>query len=209
MNGRVMGVMGLVVVVGWVGLRAADPGAGAAATSVGGGAMPVGALVPFAGPGAAVPEAQGWLLCDGREVETRDFPELERVLGTSWGRASVPGRVRLPDLRGRFVRGVNGGAPGGEHDPEASARRASAPGGDEGDRVGTYQDDVTGPHQHPLMGVGDAIGAGAAGEWVRFFATRVPDETAPVLRNLAAVEMSAGVETRPRNVAVTWMIRAR
>lgn len=198
----------LLVWLGWVALRAADRGtpAAAALSAVG---LPVGSLVPFAGPATLVPEDQGWLLCDGREVESGTYPELERILGTAWGRPTAAGRVRLPDLRGRFVRGVNAGAPAADHDPEAGARRASAPGGHEGDAEGSYQEDAVGPHQHPLLGTGDAIGPGAAGEWVRFFGTKVPDDAAPMVRNTAAIEAPGGAETRPRNVAVHWIIRAR
>ncbi|MCC6234815.1 MAG: tail fiber protein [Verrucomicrobiales bacterium] len=208
MNQRRIWLVSGLALAALFGLRAADPVPTVPATIAPGG-LPVGSLVAFAGAAASVPETQGWLLCDGREVEAAIYPELDRVLGSSWGRATAVGRIRLPDLRGRFVRGVNAGAPGEDHDPEAASRRASAPGGDEGDRPGSYQEDAVGPHRHPLMGAGDAIGAGPAGEWVRFFGTKVPDDAAPVVRNLAAIEPGEGVETRPRNVAVHWLIRAR
>ena len=43
---------------------------------------------------------------------------------------------KTPDLRGRFVRGVDSGA---GQDPDAAKRTASALGGNTGDRVGSFQ----------------------------------------------------------------------
>jgi microcystin-dependent protein len=39
----------------------------------------------------------GWLLCDGRYVNTADYPELDAVVGTAYG-ARVGGTFRLPPL---------------------------------------------------------------------------------------------------------------
>src|SRR5262249_50315697 len=69
---------------------------------------PVGGVVALAGPwpphkaGRArwSEDEIGWLLCDGRKIEGPKYAELRAVLG-----AAV-----LPDARGRFLRGVDGGA---------------------------------------------------------------------------------------------------
>ncbi len=171
--------------------------------------VPVGSIVAFGGPATRVVETSGWLMCDGREVSATAFPTLHAVLGSAWGEGSASGTFRLPDLRGRFLRGVNYAAPGEGRDPDALQRGFSAPGGNTGDEVGSLQEDTAGPHTHPLVGVGDAIGQGQAGGWIRFHENKVPDAAAPVFRNTWAVEPPGAAETRPRNVAVNWIIRAR
>jgi microcystin-dependent protein len=61
---------------------------------------PVGGVALFAG---TLPENVGWLLCDGREFNTRDYEELFAAIGNIYGGAS--GAFRIPDYRGRFLRG--------------------------------------------------------------------------------------------------------
>ena len=66
--------------------------------------VPVGAIFPFAGN--VVPT--GYLLCDGSEVRTADYPVLYSVIGYSYKAAiSLRGYATfgLPDLRGRFPLG--------------------------------------------------------------------------------------------------------
>lgn len=46
----------------------------------------------------------GWLLCDGRSVSRTDFPELFKVVATSFG-ATDSNSFNLPDLRGRVYGG--------------------------------------------------------------------------------------------------------
>jgi hypothetical protein len=186
--------------------RGADTAATASLTP---GALPVGTILAFGGPASAVPEAGGWLLCDGRELAATQYPDLQAVLGTAWGEGRNSGMFRIPDLRGRFLRGVNYGATGDHRDPDRDQRGTSGPGGNSGNEVGSLQEDAAGPHQHPLSGVADAIGQGAGAEWIRFHATKVPDENAAVLSNTWSVQPPGPAETRPRNVYVNWIIRAR
>lgn len=65
-------------------------------------AVPIGAILPFAG--TIVPP--GYLLCDGSEVERTRFTELYDVIGNTYG---IPTRgvntFVIPDLRGRFPLG--------------------------------------------------------------------------------------------------------
>lgn len=65
-------------------------------------AVPIGAILPFAG--TTVPT--GYLLCDGSEVERTRFTELYDVIGNTYG-VSVIGvnTFKIPDLRGRFPLG--------------------------------------------------------------------------------------------------------
>jgi microcystin-dependent protein len=72
-------------------------------------APPIGTVMSFAGdftdPGlrAALLTA-GWLPCDGSLVRISAFPELYRVVGTTFG--SAPLKFAVPDLRGYFVTGA-------------------------------------------------------------------------------------------------------
>jgi microcystin-dependent protein len=63
----------------------------------------VGAVIPFAGNETKVPA--GWLLCDGAEYNTNDYPELQGVIGSTYG-SSVASKFKVPDLRGYVVVGV-------------------------------------------------------------------------------------------------------
>ena len=67
-------------------------------------AVPIGAIMPFAGSEAPY----GYLLCDGSELEKARYSDLFDVLGTRYnGTAPLVGvnTFRLPDLRGRFPLG--------------------------------------------------------------------------------------------------------
>jgi len=67
-------------------------------------AVPIGAIMPFAGN--VIPD--GYLLCDGSEVERSKFSDLFDVIGVTYnGTAPLQGvgTYRLPDLRGRFALG--------------------------------------------------------------------------------------------------------
>lgn len=101
-------------------------------------AVPVGTVVPFTGDPAFLPE--GFLLCDGSEVSRVDFSELFAVMGTSHGAGDGSTTFHLPDYRGRFLRGVDGGA---GRDPDAAGRAPMNPGGNTGDAVGTLQADAS------------------------------------------------------------------
>jgi hypothetical protein len=68
--------------------------------------IPVGIIFPFAGSASAVPT--GYLLCDGSEVLTAEYPTLFSVIGYTYkASASLIGLATfaLPDLRGRFPLG--------------------------------------------------------------------------------------------------------
>jgi microcystin-dependent protein len=64
--------------------------------------IPIGTILPYAGN--IIPN--GYLLCDGSEVERTRFPELFDVIGNIYGVPVVGvNTFRLPDLRGRFPLG--------------------------------------------------------------------------------------------------------
>jgi microcystin-dependent protein len=67
-------------------------------------AVPIGAILPYAGPTAP----DGYLFCDGSEIERTKFGDLFDIIGVFYnGTAPLIGvnTFRLPDLRGRFALG--------------------------------------------------------------------------------------------------------
>jgi microcystin-dependent protein len=126
----------------------------AAGAFLGAGVVPTGAVLPFAGPASAVP--QGWLLCDGLELDPDTHPQLYAVLGTAHG-GNAPFSFRIPDYRGFFLRGVDGGA---GVDPDASTRLAMAPGGNTGNAVGSVQLHQFQTHSHSTTSHSHTINPG-------------------------------------------------
>ena len=154
--------------------------------------VPIGTILPYGGlvDGNAEGElaSQGWLVCDGEEYSEEEYPELENTIGTIYG-TSRPGMFKVPDLRGRFVRGVDAGA---GRDPDAGARS----GGDERTKLGSLQEDEFKSHTHTstrenVEGPAN-IRSGGAG-WI----------------NQGKTSATGGKETRPKNIYVNWIIKAK
>lgn len=97
---------------------------------------PVGMVSPFAGTSAPT----GWLLCNGATVSRTTYAALYAVVGDAFGNGNGSTTFHLPDLRGRFIRGVDGAT---ARDPNAGTRTAMNSGGNTGDAVGSVQDDAT------------------------------------------------------------------
>lgn len=63
--------------------------------------VPTGSILPYAGGTAP----DGWLLCDGSQVNRVDYKALFDVIGTTYGIGDGSTTYNLPDLRGRFPLG--------------------------------------------------------------------------------------------------------
>jgi len=98
--------------------------------------VPPGTVVAFAGDTAPA----GWRLCNGDALSQTEFPALFRAIGTAHGNGGASGMFNLPDLRGRFVRGVSRGT---SNDADRATREIPNPGGNSGDRVGSLQRSAT------------------------------------------------------------------
>ena len=154
-------------------------------SSGGGGDLPIGTIIPFAG--SQIPS--GWLLCDGSSVSRSTYSNLYTALGNTWGSSSST-TFNLPDLRGRFLRGVDSGS---GNDPDASSRTAINSGGNTGDNVGSYQNDEFKSHNH---GISTSSGSG----------------TNSVMRggginSGSSTSYRGGNETRPKNAYVNYIIK--
>jgi len=148
-----------------------------------GSALPVGVPVPW--PSATPPT--GWLKCNGAAFSSEKYPNLAKVYPT----------LKLPDLRGEFIRGWDDGR-----------------GVDAGRVILSIQGWLTGSHYHnirswdawdntvlvpndrggdSLLSTDNAVQEGAInGKFTSQYRT----------------ELSGGNETRPRNIAFNYIVRA-
>ncbi len=165
--------------------------------------VPPGTIIAFAGPVQNVPA--GWIYCDGHAVFRSDFPNLFNAIGTSWGVGNFNGDAfNLPDLRGEFLRGIDGGT---GRDPDRDSRVAEFVGGNTGNNVATYEGDQFRSHSHGIVSLN---GGGVLGSFV-------PGSDHPGwtdggfwgqtdILNLS-IQPAGGGETRPQNAAVIWIIK--
>ena len=174
-----------------------------------GAGSPIGSVTAFAG----VNVPAGWLVCDGSVVSRTTYSNLFAVIGNAWGDGDGVSTFNLPDLQGRFLRGVDNGT---GRDPDAASRTASNNGGNTGSSVGTVEDQqylahthgVTDPgHFHKSVntdvvrntgGYGTGIGTGGLG----------PNQITMTTNTTGiSINNSGGTETRPKNAAVYFIIK--
>ncbi len=159
--------------------------------------VPIGTILPYGGlvDGNARGELQrqGWLICDGEEYSEEEYPELDNTIGVYYGTPSRPRMFKVPDLRGRFVRGVDAGA---GRDPDVGARS----GGHETTKLGSVQEDELRSHAHsvPVRGSQHDDGQPACGH----------DQQLRT-RDGYSTRGTGGKETRPKNIYVNWIIKAK
>lgn len=137
-------------------------------------------------------ESSGWMLCDGRSLNTKCYPELFCVLGYLYGRNGD--EFRIPDYRGLFLRGVDAGS---GMDPDAS-RRIAPTGEGVSSGVGSLQCDSVQVHTHTYKSATLAAvsqSGNAASQASSDEATSGPDKPA-----------RTSSETRSRNVSVNYII---
>ena len=131
----------------------------------------------------------GWLLCDGTAVSQTTYADLFAVIGCNFGCSG--GNFNLPDLRGRFLRGRDGGS---GRDPDSGTRLAMSTGGNTADNVGSVQVDDFKSHIHSAnWAPGGGGGGGAALD--------------PLRNNIWNTNATGGNETRPVNAYVNFMIK--
>ena len=147
---------------------------------------------------------KGWAVCDGSSVSKEDekFEKLFEVIGTIHGGDGVP-NFNLPDYRGRFLRGVDGEA---GRDPQAAER--AAPGanntGNSGNAVGSIQNDQFKRHDH-ANGNGRYLSRVDGGNTVH-----APTDNSAGELNIRygdPIAAKGGVETRPKNAYVIYLIK--
>jgi microcystin-dependent protein len=165
---------------------------------------PIGSVIAYSGPidqTSVLPT--GWLPCDGRVLSKDSYPQLFSVLGTRYGEGkdsagSKTGDFNLPDYRGFFLRGLDKGTPN-SRDEE---RRAS------GKDVGSLEEDTFKHHGHTVTFHGSLIGQGAPTPASGGFSSG--NEYGPSTGYASLTVNEEGKdETRPKNIAVNYLIRVR
>lgn len=165
--------------------------------------LPAGLIVAFGGDSTKIPA--GWRHCNG-QLLTRDgvdpasgipYSRLFDAIGTAWGSDNA-NTFRLPDLRGLFLRGVD---PTSATDVEANMRRRLYPGGNSGNRVGSYQQDTVGSHRHTANVHVQNLNLSTSGQNTLLNRASTGNE----------VKTSSfdglGPETRPKNAYVFYIIK--
>lgn len=185
---------------------------------------PVGALMAFAGElGPAIPdtasppsgssdsgnpaqslEAWGWMLCDGRTLDTHSYPELFAVLGHLYGGSDDA--FRIPDYRGYFWRGTDAGA---GVDPDSNQRTDPAGGPKKNSGVGSVQSFALQDHEHTYLCAQTAATPTQPGS-AAGIPTGQPHLTQGGPTNSTSppgtVQVSPN-ETRPSNIYVNYIIK--
>ncbi len=165
-------------------------------------APPVGSIMSYGGdyfdPSIRKsPADNGWLPCDGTSVRVKTHPELYKVIGNIFGKATSEHFFSLPDLRGVFVIGA-GGVPVGT----LAESQTGAP-------IYPIQTTVDGNHQHGFANTGNAIeGVDGIGFWGNFLgkATGAKLITSTIEGHTHMIS-GGDKESRPINVNVDFIIR--
>ena len=127
---------------------------------------------------AGLNEPSGWLICNGRLVSKTIYSNLFNILGTIYGDGSTLS-FNLPDLRGEFIRGFDSGR------------------GVDSNRIfGSSQDDEFKEHSHTISTGSTAFGGPQKVRELSLY--RSGSET---------TSSSGGNETRPRNIALNYIIK--
>lgn len=165
--------------------------------------VPVGTVVAFAGQVSSSAlnspqnyttniEQLGWMLCDGKPRKVSEYPELFAVLGYLYG--GKDDIFNVPDYRGLFLRGVDGGA---NNDPDVIQRKPAKGGTSDG--VGSLQTDALQTHEHEYNLLASTTG-GAQGK-----AAMIVDGTNN--RTGQPIDGRTSTETRPKNIYVNYIIK--
>ncbi|MBU1002379.1 MAG: tail fiber protein [Proteobacteria bacterium] len=122
----------------------------------------------------------GWLPCDGTEVSRTDYAVLFSAVGETYGAGDGSSTFNLPDLRGEFVRGWD-----------------NERGVDAGRVMGSWQEDEFKSHTHTVF-FNNAAGTGDGDP---------KPQNIPGSQDVST-DATGGTETRPRNVALLYCIKA-
>jgi len=215
--------------------------------------IPIGTVMPYIVNSSLQLEVSGWFVCDGRFIPSLSHltNDEKSVLINLLYASGNPNYYYLPDMRGYFLRGVDGGS---GNDPDHASR------GGWGNKLGGIQNDTLKIHNHIGIlsshhhtGVTDSIGNHNHGGFTGV--SRKIDDSAPEdypydIRNDLAIggtatavkndpkishkhaistggahkhtfttsgpigdplviQNNGGNETRPKNIGVSYIIKAR
>lgn len=168
---------------------------------------PPGVVLPYAGTTAP----EGYLLCDGTAVSRTTYADLYAVIGNAFGPGNGTTTFHLPDMGGRFLRGVTSDT---DRDPDYAARTAMQTGGNEDNNVGSVQDDAIQGHWHAIqsdLAGGSQVAASTSGSSYRSFTSSSTNYNASkatsVQTHAAYGTVKVSSESRPKNVNMNFIIK--
>ncbi len=142
---------------------------------------PIGTVNSYAGSSAP----QGWLICNGAAISRTTYADLFAIVGTTYGVGDGSTTFNIPDLRGEFIRGFDGGR-----------------GIDSGRTLGSWQTDMFASHTHSITQMyGDRSPFTGSD-----FSNLVPSQPG-YSTGQPKIGSTGGTETRPRNVALNYIIK--
>ena len=150
-----------------------------------GSALPVGAPVPW--PSETPPT--GWLKCNGAPFSAEEYPKLAKAYPEN----------KLPDLRGEFIRGWDDG-----RGVDSGRTLLSAQNDAQQNITGNFGVNVNG-----LFSVGNGVFT-TAGSAVNVVPASIsdPGTTRTQINMDASRQVRTATETRPRNIAFNYIVRA-
>lgn len=185
--------------VGTVGTTTVNASTVNATTVNANGTIPIGGIIPYAGP-INGPLPNGWLLCNGVAVSRTTYKPLFDVINTLYGIGDGSETFNLPDYQGMFLRGVSAGNGTDIDAPNRTPQNlgdssvgTASPSNNNG--IGTRQEDQFASHTHTYW---QSVYVSSGGNWSG------SDWNNQQLPTLPA----GGSETRPKNVYVYYLIRA-
>jgi len=135
----------------------------------------------------------GYLECNGSTISRTTYADLFSAIGTTFGNGNGSTTFGIPDLRGEFIRGYDNGR-----------------GADSGRALGTYQQDEFQGHYHDDNTWAPVVQSTASGATVGFDSSNEMRTVNLQIQNpITGTNGSPryGNETRPRNIAMMYLIK--
>lgn len=164
--------------------------------------VPSGTIIAYGGTTCPT----GWLLAEGSSQSRTGKAKLYAAIGTAFG--TVDGNsFNVPDLRGRFLRGHDGGV---GRDTDRTTRAACDTGGATGDNVGSCEGDIQQGHTHRVTIKYNSSTLGGSSGWPAYASNGTVDfdqSSVPTDTHVTYGAPRIGNENRPVNVAVKFCIK--
>jgi len=152
--------------------------------------VPLGTVLAYSS--SVLPTNGKYMFCDGSEVSIASYPDLFKVLGNMFNKVGVnaTSSFNLPDLRGYFIRGLDV-----VQKVDMDERK-----------LGSIQQDMFKEHTHEYVHL---AAANPFGNGLNLDRNVIP--TLDWVRNYPGnnVGLTGGEETRPKNMALNYILRVK